>query len=215
MAAAVGVAPPLLALADSDARPAPLRLAPAIPGPLRHTSADGHELHFAVNHLAGFLLTVRLLPPLEQSAPARVVFVASLSAAPVDFDDPQITRGYSGSRAYGQSKLAQVATALELADRLDPRRVTVNNLHPATLMPTKMVAAANANAVDTLQTGVDATARLILEPALREVSGRFYDRQQETTPPRWALDRNNRRRLFDLSLELTWAEWPPREARIS
>ena len=68
-----------------------------------------------------------------------MVFVASLGQAPMDFDDPMLERGYSGSRAYGQSKLAQITTGFELASRLDPNEVTVTSLHPSTYMPTKMV----------------------------------------------------------------------------
>src|SRR5262249_37346014 len=105
----------------------------------RQESADGYELRFAVNHLAGFLLTQRLLGLIESSAPSRIVFVASLGQAPIDFDDPQITRGYSGGRAYGQSKLAQISTARELAERLADQEVVVTSLHPSTYMPTKMV----------------------------------------------------------------------------
>jgi NAD(P)-dependent dehydrogenase (short-subunit alcohol dehydrogenase family) len=169
----------------------------------RQLSTDGYELHLAVNHLAGFALTRRLLPLLEASAPARVVFVASLGQAPTDFDDPQLERGYDPLRAYGQSKLAQIATAFTLAERLDPEQVTVNSLHPATLMPTKMVRDGFGRTVDDLQTGVDAVVRLAIDPALDGVSGRFYDRQREARPDAWALDPDNRRRLWELSERLT------------
>jgi NAD(P)-dependent dehydrogenase (short-subunit alcohol dehydrogenase family) len=74
----------------------------------RETSQDGHELRFAVNYLAGFLLTRVLLPLLMLGKPARIVNVSSLGQHPIDFDDVMLTRGYSGSRAYAQSKLAQI-----------------------------------------------------------------------------------------------------------
>jgi len=77
-------------------------------GPGRQTSADGHELRFAVNYLAGFLLAHRLLPLLKAAAPSRFVNVASLGQHPIDFDDVMITKNYSGMRAYAQSKLAQI-----------------------------------------------------------------------------------------------------------
>ena len=147
-------------------------------GTTRQESRDGYELRLAVNHLAGFLLTLRLLPLLRRSAPARIVHVASLGQAPMDFDDPMLERGYSGTRAYGQSKLAQITAGFELAERLDPAEVTVTSLHPSTYMPTKMVLEERGSAVDTLEAGVAATVRLAVDPALEGVTGRFYDRQR-------------------------------------
>jgi NAD(P)-dependent dehydrogenase (short-subunit alcohol dehydrogenase family) len=179
-------------------------------GTTRQESRDGHELRLAVNHLAGFLLTLRLLPLLRRSKPARVVFVASLGQAPMDFDDPMLERGYSGSRAYGQSKLAQITTGFELAERLDPSEVTVTSLHPSTYMPTKMVLESRGSSVDTLEDGVAATVRLAVDPALEGVTGRFYDRQREAVPDPQASDPEARRRLWALSLELTGEPEPAR-----
>jgi NAD(P)-dependent dehydrogenase (short-subunit alcohol dehydrogenase family) len=107
--------------------------------PMRRLSRDGYELSFQVNYLAGYLLTDLLLPLLRASAPSRVVNVASISAAPLDFDDLMLDRGYSGSRAYGQSKLAQVMHAIDLAAELEGSGVTVNALHPASQMDTNMI----------------------------------------------------------------------------
>src|SRR4051794_38717320 len=101
----------------------------------RQESRDGFELRFAVNYLAGFVLTLRLLPLLEKSVPARIVNVASLGQSPVDFDDPMLEKAYSGTRAYSQSKLAQIMFGFELAGRLADDRITVNSLHPASYMP--------------------------------------------------------------------------------
>jgi NAD(P)-dependent dehydrogenase (short-subunit alcohol dehydrogenase family) len=171
----------------------------------RRESLDGYELRLAVNHLAGFLLTMRLLPLLRRSAPARVVFVASLGQAPMDFDDPMLERGYSGTRAYGQSKLAQITAGLELASRLDPAEVSVTSLHPSTYMPTKMVLEEVGSSVDTLEDGVAATVRLAVDPRLEGVTGRFYDRQVETAPHPQAHDPEARRRLWELSRRLTGA----------
>ncbi|WP_129842739.1 SDR family NAD(P)-dependent oxidoreductase [Streptomyces sp. RFCAC02] len=181
-------------------------------GRTRRTSADGHELRFAVNHLAGFLLTLELLPLLTTSAPARVVNVASIGQAPVDPDDPMLERGYNGTRAYGQSKLAQIATGFELAARLPADRITVNSLHPATYMPTKMVLAEIGHSVDTLADGTDATHRLVTDPRLAGVTGRFYDRTRETRAHPQAYDPVARHRLWDLSVALTGATAPPPHA---
>ena len=86
--------------------------------PGRQTSADGHELRFAVNYLAGFLLTHLLLPLLEAGRPARIVNVASAGQQAIDFSDVMLTRHYSGVAAYCQSKLAQILFTVDLADAL-------------------------------------------------------------------------------------------------
>ncbi|MGH3821299.1 MAG: SDR family NAD(P)-dependent oxidoreductase [Pseudonocardiaceae bacterium] len=106
----------------------------------RQDSADGIELRFAVNYLAGFLLIRLLLPTLRASAPARIVQVSSAGQSPIDFDDVMLTRSYSGGQAYGQSKLAQIMFAFDLAEELAGTGVTATALHPATYLPTKIVA---------------------------------------------------------------------------
>src|SRR5205814_8124408 len=86
----------------------------------RMQSRDGYELRFAVNYLAGYLLTRTLEPLLLRSAPARIVNVSSAGQMPIDFDDVMLERSYSGTQAYCQSKLAQVMHAFDLADSHDP-----------------------------------------------------------------------------------------------
>ena len=76
------------------------------------------------------MLTRLLVPLLRDSAPARVVNVASVGQSPIDFDDVMLERGYDPMRAYTQSKLAQVMFTFELAERLRGSGVTVNALHP-------------------------------------------------------------------------------------
>ena len=169
----------------------------------RRTSADGYELRFAVNYLAGFLLTLELLPLLRRSAPARIVNVASLGQHPIDFSDIMITRDYSGVRAYGQSKLAQIMSGFELAGRVPAAEVTVNSLHPATYMPTKMVLQEIGHHIDSIDTGVTATRRLVSDPALAGVTGRFYDRTREARAAAQAYDASARAELWRRSLELT------------
>ena len=108
----------------------------------RQVSADGHELTFAVNYLAGYLLTYRILPLLEKGRSPRIVNVSSRSAAPIDFTDVMMERGYTGYRAYSQSKLAQVMFTIDLAAELKPQGIVVQAVHPATGMDTNMIASA-------------------------------------------------------------------------
>ncbi|HEX4015638.1 MAG TPA: SDR family NAD(P)-dependent oxidoreductase [Frankiaceae bacterium] len=174
-------------------------------GRARQTSVDGHELRFAVNYLAGFDLALRLLPLLRAARPARVIHVASLGQAAVDFDDVMIERDYSGSRAYGQSKLAQITSGFTMAGRLDPEVVTVNSLHPSTMMPTKMVVAEYGRTVDSLEEGEIATRRLVEDPELSGVTGTFFDRLREARVDASAYDPQVRTKLWEISLALTGA----------
>ncbi|MGC4985170.1 SDR family NAD(P)-dependent oxidoreductase [Streptomyces sp. DT193] len=177
-------------------------------GRTRRTSADGHELRFAVNYLAGFLLTLELLQLLRASAPARIVNVASIGQHPLDFENLMLERDYDGIRAYGRSKLAQITSGFELAARLPADEVTVNSLHPATYMPTKIVLAEIGHSIDTLEEGVTATRRLVTDPALAGTTGRFYDRTRDAHAHSQAYDSEVRLRLWQASLQLTKVESP-------
>ena len=161
----------------------------------RELSRDGIELRFAVNYLAPFVLTGALLELLKRSAPARIVNVSSAGQQAIDFDDLMLERGYSGWRAYCQSKLAQVFFTFDLAAELRGAGVTVNCLHPSSLMPTKMVMQAYGHAMSTIEQGVEATARLVTNPALDTVTGRYYDVLHEAKAHAQAYDAAARRAL--------------------
>jgi NAD(P)-dependent dehydrogenase (short-subunit alcohol dehydrogenase family) len=168
-------------------------------GGSRQVSEDGHELRLAVNHLAGYLLTRLLQPLLVASTPARIVNVSSLGQAPIDFDDVMLERAYSGVQAYCQSKLAQVMATIDLATELAGTGVTVNALHPATYMPTKIV----ASPVSSLEEGVEATSRLLTDPDLDGVTGEFFNGLRRARANEQAYDAEARRRLRELSDRLT------------
>jgi NAD(P)-dependent dehydrogenase (short-subunit alcohol dehydrogenase family) len=169
----------------------------------RMESEDGYELRFQVNYLSGYLLTRLLEPLLVGSAPARVVNVSSAGQMQIDFNDVMLERDYSGVRAYCQSKLAQVMFTIDLAEELADRGVTANCLHPATYMPTKIVIAARGAAVSTLEEGVEATMRLIADPDLDGVTGRYFNGTEEAAAHEQAYDEDARRRLRELSERLT------------
>jgi NAD(P)-dependent dehydrogenase (short-subunit alcohol dehydrogenase family) len=172
-------------------------------GTTRQESAEGFELRFAVNYLATFALTMRLLPLLRRSAPARIVNVASAGQYPIDFEDVMLEREYDGSRAYRQSKLAQIMFGFSLAERLPADDVTVNSLHPATFMPTKIVLDQHGHSVDSIEEGVDATLRLAVGADVEGVTGRYFNRQTEARADDQAYEADARRRLWELTAELT------------
>ena len=172
-------------------------------GPARQTSKDGYELRFAVNYLSGFLLARLLLPLLKASAPSRIVNVASLGQHPIDFDDVMITKGYSGSRAYAQSKLSQIMFTIDLAEELKGTGVTANSLHPATYMNTTMVRAGGITPMSTVEQGGDAILHLVTGDDVASKSGLFFNGMNEMKANPQAYDAAARKRLRALSLELT------------
>ena len=169
----------------------------------REESADGFELRFAVNYLAGFLLTRLLLPRLGGAKPSRIVNVASLGQQTIDFSDVMLERGYEGMRAYRQSKLAQVMFTIDLAAELAGREVTVNSLHPATFMDTTMVREAGGTPLSTVDEGADAILQLIESPALEGRSGLFFNGRREARADRQAYEPEARKKLSELSFRLT------------
>jgi NAD(P)-dependent dehydrogenase (short-subunit alcohol dehydrogenase family) len=172
-------------------------------GGVREESADGFELRFAVNYLAGFLLTRLLLPLLRAGAPARIVNVSSAGQYPIDFTDTMLTRGYSGTRAYCQSKLAQVMFTIDLAAELAGNGVTATCLHPATYMNTTMVRRAGIIPVSTVEAGAEAILNLAVSPALAGRTGIYFNGLREARAHSQAYDDEARCRLRTLSLELT------------
>lgn len=160
----------------------------------RQLSADGFELHFAVNYLAPFLLTHLLSPRLGST----VVNVVSAGQSPIKFDDVMLERGYNGIRAYGQSKLAQVMFTFDLAEELQGRNVSVNCLHPGTYIDTAMVRDAGIKPV----TSVDIAAEAVVALAnVTGTTGRYFDGTHEARANAQAYDPEARRRLRSLSVQ--------------
>jgi NAD(P)-dependent dehydrogenase (short-subunit alcohol dehydrogenase family) len=172
-------------------------------GAERQMSADGYELRFAVNYLAGFLLTRLLLPLLTRSAPARIVNVSSGGQQAIDFDDVMLTNGYSGMRAYCQSKLAQILFTFDLAEELAGTGVSATCLHPATYMDTTMVRRAGVKPWSSVEVGAEAIMNLALSPALEGRSGVYFNGLNQAKPNAQAYNLDARCRLRVLSLELT------------
>jgi NAD(P)-dependent dehydrogenase (short-subunit alcohol dehydrogenase family) len=169
----------------------------------RSVSADGYELRFAVNYLAGFLLTYLLLPAILKAAPARIVNVSSLGQSPLDFDDVMLERAYDGGKAYTQSKLAQIMFTIDLARELKGKGVTANSLHPATFMDTTMVRQSGTKPISTVDQGAEAVLNLVVADAVSDMSGLFFNGLHEQRANPQAYDDAARAKLRALSLKLT------------
>jgi NAD(P)-dependent dehydrogenase (short-subunit alcohol dehydrogenase family) len=170
--------------------------------PARRVTADGHEATFQVDYLAPYMLSYLLEPVLIASAPSRIVNVASAGQAPINFEDIMLERSYDGMQAYCQAKLADVMLTIDHAAELSGTGVTVNCLHPALNMPTKIVTHL-FTPQSTIADGVRATIRLITDPALEHVTGRYFDRTQEARARPDAYDERARARLRAIAERLT------------
>jgi NAD(P)-dependent dehydrogenase (short-subunit alcohol dehydrogenase family) len=142
------------------------------------------------------------LPLLEAGAPARIVNVASIGQRPVNFDDVMMQENYQTTAAYSQSKLAQIMFTITLAQQLDPAKVTVNSLHPATFMDTPMVTSSGRQPMSSVQDGANAVMQLAVGTALAGRTGLYFNQMNEGRANQQAYDAEARRRLWDLSIRL-------------
>jgi NAD(P)-dependent dehydrogenase (short-subunit alcohol dehydrogenase family) len=182
----------------------------------RETTVDGLEMTFALDHLAYFLLTDLLLPVLERSAPARIVNVSSAAqgSGKINFDDLQGAKRYSGWRAYGQAKLANVLFTYELARRLQGTGVTATCLHPGFVATG--FAQNNSGALQALvkagqifaispEKGAETSVFLASSPQVEGVSGRYFANKKERKSAKQSYDESVARRLWDVSVQLAGA----------
>ena len=129
--------------------------------------------------------------------------MASAGQQAIHFTDVMLTRGYSGARAYCQSKLAQIMLTIDLAGELHGAGVTVNALHPATYMDTAIVRRARITPSSSVEEGAEAILNLATSPALERRSGLYFNGLREARADGQAYDAKARQRLKAISLELT------------
>ena len=186
----------------------------------RHGTADGLERTFALNHLAPFLLTDLLLDRLTHSSPARVVTVSSNAHTQgrIDFDDLQGERGYSGGKAYNQSKLANVLFTYELARRLratpllDQAVVTANALHPGVVSTSfgaedpatvqRMLIPFLRHLMKSPAQGAATSVYVASAPQLERVTGRYFANSKPKESSKRSYDEVVAARLWDISADL-------------
>src|SRR6266704_3121754 len=177
----------------------------------REVTPDGLERTFEVNYLSGFLLTHLLLDLLKKSAPSRIVNVSSSahSGGTIHFGDLQGERRYSGYRAYGQSKLAQILFTRELAQQLEGTGVTVNACHPGVIRTNLGIGGASV-VVRFVRMffkgparGAETPIYLAISSDVEGVTGKYFANKRERTPSLAAQNPDAARRLFDVSMELT------------
>jgi NAD(P)-dependent dehydrogenase (short-subunit alcohol dehydrogenase family) len=179
----------------------------------RQLSVDGIEMTFALNHLAGFLLTNLLLDTLKASAPARIINVSSgaHTTGKIEFDNLQAERGYS-PRVYENSKLANILFTMELARRLEGTGVTVNALHPG--FTSTGFAKNNGKVIAALVSifaplvarssakGAETSIYLASSPSVEGITGKYFHNSRVLPAAPQATDMIVARKLWDVSAEM-------------
>jgi NAD(P)-dependent dehydrogenase (short-subunit alcohol dehydrogenase family) len=176
----------------------------------RLLSQDGYEMTFAVNHLAPFLLTSLLCDTLRASAPARVVTVSSMAhwTGHIRFDDLNATRGFSGFRAYSDSKLANILFSNELARRMEGSAVTSNSLHPGAVATNfgsgsgglfGLVFSLARPFFISPEQGAQTSIYLASAPEVAGVSGKYYDNKRPQPSSAESNSQDVQRRLWEVS----------------
>ena len=173
----------------------------------RQLTCDGIERTLAVNHLAPFLLSRLLAELLAKNAPARIVNVGSAAYryGRIDLEDPNLEKRYSPFAAYARSKLALLLASMEMAERLQASRVSVNCLHPG-LAATEIFRdhpPALRFLFSVIGKSPERAARtslfLAASPQVEGVTGRFFIGGRPAALARHAEDPELRRELWELS----------------
>jgi NAD(P)-dependent dehydrogenase (short-subunit alcohol dehydrogenase family) len=169
------------------------------------TSHDGHEMTFAVNHLAPFLLTHLLLPALRAAPRARIVNVSSVAhmRGVLDFENLHGEKGFAPYGAYALSKLANVLFTVELARRLAGEPITVNALHPGVVSTKLLTEGFGMQGQESLTQGAATSVYLATSPAVADVSGLYFVRCREAEMNPLAAHPGMGSRFYELSAELT------------
>jgi NAD(P)-dependent dehydrogenase (short-subunit alcohol dehydrogenase family) len=180
----------------------------------RQVTAEGVEMTWGLNHLSYFLLTNLLLDTIVASAPARILNVSSRAheRAAMHFDDLQGQRRYSGTLAYGQSKLANVMFTYELARRLEGTGITVNALHPGFVAsnfaanngPLARLARPILNLFSiSVEDGARTSVYLATSPSVEGVTGKYFVEEKEVPSSEASYDQAGAKRLWQISAEMT------------
>lgn len=179
----------------------------------REVTQDGYEATFAVNHLAYFLFTNRLLERLRETPGARIVSTASDAhrfGGPLDFDDLQSERSYRGLAVYGRSKLANILWTRELARRIAGSGISTNCFHPGGVATrlgqngawSRLLSRGLAVFLRSPERGAETGVWLATSEDVAGASGRYYADGREKRPAKFAQDDAAAKRLWEVSEEL-------------
>jgi NAD(P)-dependent dehydrogenase (short-subunit alcohol dehydrogenase family) len=181
----------------------------------RRVNADGIEMTWGLNHVAYYLLTQLLLERIKASAPARIVNVSSRlhMQGALNFDDLEMRKGYSGLKAYNNSKLANVCFTYALARRLAKDRVSVNCLHPGFVaskfghnnvgLTGLIMRLAQSVAAVNVEKGAKTSIYLASSPEVEGVTGKYFTECKPAASSDSSNDAAVQERLWQVTAQMT------------
>jgi len=184
----------------------------------RRETSDGLEEQFGVNHIGHFLLTLRLLDIMQKGSRIVVVASGAHKVGKIYFEDYNLTKGFHAIKAYGQSKLANILFARELAVRLKNKGITVNCCHPGAVATSmgidrstgfgKSITALLKPIFLTPEEGARSAIYLATSPEGGKVTGKYFYRCQITKTSEAAKSKEQAKKLFELSERITGEYFP-------
>jgi retinol dehydrogenase-14 len=179
----------------------------------RRETADGLEEQFGVNHIGHFMLTLRLLDLMKHGSRIVIVSSGAHKVGKIHFEDYNLEKGFNAVKAYGQSKLANLLFARELANRMKDRGITVNCCHPGAVATSmgvdrvtgfgKTITGALKSIFLTPEEGAKTAIYLATSPEGGKVTGKYFYRCQISKTSDAAKSRKLARQLFELSEKIT------------
>jgi len=187
----------------------------------RNVTVDGFEEVFAVNHLAYFSLTLRLLDKIVESSPSRIVNIASGAHSIVNrmnFDDLNSENSFKTMRVYGQSKLANILFTKKLSNLIKNTGVTVNCLHPGFVSTS--IGKQNKSIIGNLlfnlarpfartsKKGAETSIYLCSSPEVSDISGEYFFDCKIKETSEGAKNLSDADKLWKISSDLTGISYP-------
>ena len=174
---------------------------------------NGIEKNFMVNHLAGFLLTLKLLDLLKKSSEARIINVSSMiHAGDIDFENLNAEKHYSGNYAYSLTKLCNILFTYELSDILQNENITVNALHPG-VINTKLLQAGWGAMGSSTDEGAERIFYLANSEEVKNISGKYFMKNKSVKSSEISYNKTIRKKLWDISMK--YSEKHPNTTVIS
>lgn len=165
-------------------------------------SGDGFEKTFAVNHLAHFYLTGKLLPLLRKVGRAKIINLTSMiHSQSIDVDKLLDSGSFESVNSYSLSKLCNILFTFRLSELLKDKFITVNCMHPG-VINTKMLRETWGAVGSPVEEGAEREVFLVESEITDRVTGKYFQNNRISEPSEISFNKDVQKSLWDLSILL-------------